>query len=192
MPTCSWLHLSHVTMPSWLSFPGSKVTRVCNIYSVSASVLVWLVLCGAPAAPTQPMHTIPLAWMGQSMGFCGSWNGCWKFNFQLLRLLHPKTQDLGTSIFSKSEFSWEVTLLQSFNCTEHQAACLCSSQRFLLLVQVSLPLLAIWDIAFPLDCSNISRGHYCLWLPSLGVLPVIPYSILRKTVREQIVWWLEN
>jgi len=127
----------------------------------------------------------PLPFCDSVILCCGNWNTCRKLNFQLLGLLHPDKQGLGTSLFSKSECFWPVTFLcatQPFNRMEHQALCLCSSHRFLLLVSASLHLPAIWDTAFPLNCSNISRGHYCLRLPSRRAPLVIPYFILTKTV----------
>lgn len=68
-------------------------------------------------------------------------------------------------------------LCYAFSCWELQGVCLCSSHRFLLFLSALLPLPALGGLSFPWNSSNISRGHYCLRLPGLGVLPVVPYSI---------------
>lgn len=151
---------------------------------------MWAVLMVLLQLPSSPRPQFP--WPG--------WDSSWasvaaempNFNFQQLRLLPPKIKDLQTSLFSKYDFFWAVTFLCAMHwivwsfklsvCSPHTHSCCfyqpcCHCQ--------------LWDISFPWNCSNISRGHYCLRLPGLRVLPVvacsIPYSSWRLSLSRLCV-----
>lgn len=119
------------------------------------------------------------------------------FNFYLLRLLHPKTQYLQISLFSKSDvfLSSYFPPCYAFNCPEPRAARLCSSHSFFLLLSALLSLPALWDISSP-GIVQVSVGGIIVWgclvflIPFLVLHEDYPWTDCVVTRELRPLWWV--
>lgn len=74
------------------------------------------------------MRTIPLAWMGQPMGFCGSWNGYQEFNWGSFTLKNNVLEAAFSQYLHCSEQLLSSVLTTHLTVWEHQAVLLIQVQ----------------------------------------------------------------